>query len=442
MTPARTAEFCFWGIIFVFFIRIALAGECMFYRVESTQPTHIIEFDSSGMLTWSNTVPVATCRIESLPSLTGTSNSSFTAEIPCSNQLTSVRMPLRPLAAPVLLSIYSDGWGTLLERWAVPVDVPVAIEIEEAEPYFDPPQYYAYAHQDGCYTELLCFTNSTTEVFHLNTVTNAPLTMTGVIFAQQGFFRDCCLTNHVLSVTNWSGPLPDVMTDEYGRYTIAGTETGSHTLSFTYQDQLYSFELNNTYGTDYEDLYFWEPYQAAAPNIYLYPESETNVHVTLDFPNDGHVTVSEPDYDGGWDVSVDTNGIIEDTYSYLFYEAAIPHPLKAEKGWLLDGRDLENELRNLLADLGFVGREIDDFVDYWLPLMQGPAWYAVYWQDADEVTTLNVSPGPDNVFRAHFVFRALARPIEITAPELAPFTRTGFTVAEWGVLGWEAHPAH
>ena len=414
----------------------AATNDCMFYRIVSTQQTCIIDFDSAGLLTWSNAVPDAACRIESMPDITMASNATLSAEIHCSNSLASIRMPLCTQPTPALLSIYSDGWGTFMERQATPINVPFTVKVKETDPYSDPAQYYGYIHQDDCYTTLLNFTNGATVAIYPEPITNTARSMSGVIFARQSYFRDCYLKTNALSVKGPNGDLPDIMTDELGRYIISNVETGVYTLAFTNQGLGFQFKLTNTEAMDYRDLSFWEPEQMDAPNIYLYPETETNIAVNLVLRNNTRLTESIPAYNEGWNVHVSTNGIIDGTYNYLFYEALAPMPLETRKGWLLDGSDLENEMRQLLSGIGFIGREIDDFVEFWLPLMNGPEWYAVYWNPAEKATTLNITPEPDSLLRAHFVFRPLDRPIQITEPDIEPFTRTGFTVIEWGVVGW------
>jgi hypothetical protein len=210
---------------------------------------------------------------------------------------------------------------------------------------------------------------------------------------------------------------------------------GVYTLSFEYEGEQFEFKLENTLATDYEDLLFYEPMQAAKPVVYLYPEHTTDIAVTLGFPEGGHVTESIPEYGDGWHVSVTPDGTIDGTWPYLFYEAALPPLISLEQGWVLDGGDLDSELSNLLLDLGFAGREIDDFVDYWVPELQGWPWYAVYPQAPDALVTLSIAPQPDHVLRASLVIRGLLEPITLTAPPAAEsFHRDGFVATEWGVL--------
>ena len=411
--------------------------ENLFYRVVSTQPTEVVALGTDGRLVWTNTVSNAPCRIEALRSLVENTNPRLlTAEFPADGLQSWIRMPPGEAETPIVLSVYSDGGGDLLERRAVPASTPVLIWIFEADPYDDPPQYYAYARCANSYTELYRFTNSWATEIVPDSVPDFPFSMTGAIFGMQRWYAHHPLASYPLSVTGPSGPLPDTATDMLGRYYLTNEIPGTYTLGFTYQDVAFSFQLTNTPDVDYQDLYFWNPLQALAPNIYLYPETESQVQVTLGFPNGGHVSLSEPAYSNGWNVTAAPNGIIDGRHPYLFYESVVPIPTETETGWLLDGDNLEGELRDLLANLGFVDREIDDFIAYWLPRLKGQRWYAVYVQQPEMMSTLHITPKPQGVLRALFTFRALKHPISIPTPKVSPFIRSGFTVVEWGVLGW------
>ncbi len=213
-------------------------------------------------------------------------------------------------------------------------------------------------------------------------------------------------------------------------------------LQFTYADEInneysetFRFDITNTSATDYNDISFYDPMQLAKPNIYLYPEEETFVDVKLVFPNHGHVTVSDPPYNDGWRVSVNADGIIDSSYEYLFYEASVIPEIQSESGWLLNGYNLELELRDLLLKLGFFGREIDDFIDFWLPEIGGSPWYAVYPQDLEKYVNLDILPKPDSILRIMLFIRELNVPIHIPEPpEQEPFVREGFVIVEWGVV--------
>ncbi len=346
--------------------------------------------------------------------------------------------PLEPedgVAQDITLEVYSDGWGTLLETVVLRTEGTFLCDVYEENPYSDPPQYYIYAFADGYYTEIYTCTKGEKIRVDLDATGDHPNALTGAFFAAQSFFADRPLSNYTIDVTYEDGRATTVTTDDQGRFGMGDLPLGRYTFSFEYQGEPFKFQLVNTEATDYVDTVFYEPMQAAKPVIYLYPETTTTVDVTLEFPQGGSVTASIPDYGEGWHVTADPDGLIDGTYPYLFYEASLPPLFQTDQGWVLEGDDLDAELSNLLLDMGFTGREIDDFVDYWVPRLEGWPWYVVYPQNADHLVTLDIQPRPDNLLRASLVIRGLIEPIDIDAPaDPAPFSRDGFTATEWGVL--------
>ena len=47
---------------------------------------------------------------------------------------------------------------------------------------------------------------------------------------------------------------------------------------------------------------------AYKPNIYIYPNEEIQLTITLSFPMGGEVVTSIPEYGTGWNITVDTSG--------------------------------------------------------------------------------------------------------------------------------------
>ncbi len=343
--------------------------------------------------------------------------------------------PVPGNATNILLSVYSDGWGTLLDTFTVASEGDVVIDIDEADPYSDPPAYYIYAEADNYYTELYkCLKGDTISV-DLDSVRAVHHSIAGVIFSTQSFFSDCYLSDGVLSLSGPNRFLRTIATDSLGRYSAAGLPTGEYAIEIPPGGPGLVFHVSNSAGTDYEDLSFIEPIQVLAPNIYLYPETTTTIDVSLNFPVGGHVTVSSPPYGSGWTVSVSPDGIIDDEFDYLFYEASLPPNLSTDYGWLLNADDLENEFRVLLTDLGFYGREIDDFIDYWVPIMNNAPYYGIYPQDVNSLIELTINPAPTSSMRQLFLIRAQFHPLDMPPPpDNGQISREGYVAVEWGVI--------
>lgn len=175
------------------------------------------------------------------------------------------------------------------------------------------------------------------------------------------------------------------------------------------------------------------------PNIYIYPEKEIYLNVTLDFPKGGKVIVSIPEYGNGWDISVDENGKINDKYDYLFYESSQPDVWQLEKGWVISRENLHDFFVENMSEYGFAGREIQDFTDYWIPRLTASGFYAIYPQTnsiINSVIELNVSQEADNVLRLFYVIQETAEQINtnLASPKTEYFNREGFFITEWGVV--------
>lgn len=174
----------------------------------------------------------------------------------------------------------------------------------------------------------------------------------------------------------------------------------------------------------------------AKPVIYLYPEVETEVTVTVDC--DGALTCTYPAYEDGWTVTAAPDGTLTDTsgqlYSYLYWEGTSQGEFSFSEGFCVRGSDTGVFLEEALSALGLTRREANEFIVYWLPQMEGNAYNLISFQGSayTEQVRLTISPEPDGVVRVFMAWKALDSPVDIPPQQLPAFTRTGFTVVEWG----------
>ncbi|NMM63905.1 leucine-rich repeat domain-containing protein [Clostridium sp. P21] len=175
------------------------------------------------------------------------------------------------------------------------------------------------------------------------------------------------------------------------------------------------------------------------PNIYLYPEKTEELSVSV--TPKGRITKSIPEYNGGWKVTVDPSGKINNTYDFLFYEASINHQFTLDKGWIVNKGNFNEEMNNILTSIGLNSKEKADFIEYWSKELNWKgSRYAVYYLDPKEINEaikLNLSKEPDSILRAYFYFVPIKdnENLEIKKPEIKQFKRNGFTVVEWGGIG-------
>ena len=173
------------------------------------------------------------------------------------------------------------------------------------------------------------------------------------------------------------------------------------------------------------------------PVIYLYPESEQEVDVELDYA--GELTCTYPEYKAGWHVVAYPDGTIVDEvtgkeYSYLFWEGISNAEYDLSKGYVIKGEDTAGFLEAKLAELGLNRTEANEFIVYWLPRMQENTYNLIAFQNEiyTDTAKLEIEPAPDSVLRVFMAFKALEEPVEVEEPVIEPFERNGFTVVEWG----------
>lgn len=179
---------------------------------------------------------------------------------------------------------------------------------------------------------------------------------------------------------------------------------------------------------------------AYKPNIYLYPTENSRISVNLKFPNGGKIITSIPDYGSGWVVDVDTSGIINNNYEFLFYESEQPDVWQTNEGWVIKRSELEAFFTNNMLENGFNRREINDFINYWIPRLANSEYYEIYPQKSEIIETvlkLDISKTPDSVLRMFYIIKGVNNDSnsKINIPmENTQFKRSGFCVTEWGVV--------
>jgi len=216
--------------------------------------------------------------------------------------------------------------------------------------------------------------------------------------------------------------------------------------AFYYEEEINTFLLNtvNSYyggGDNLRTTELWYNNEGAAckPVIYLYPPKPTDVSVRVKFPKGGGFTCTYPDYGDGWNVTAYEDGRIINKadgyeYSYLYWEGEGFPKWDFSRGFVVAGKDTAAFLREKLSYMGLTPREYNEFIVYWLPLMQGNAYNLIAFQTTayTDCAVLEVTPKPDSMLRVFMAYMPLDEAIDIQEQELARFERKGFCVVEWG----------
>ncbi len=181
-----------------------------------------------------------------------------------------------------------------------------------------------------------------------------------------------------------------------------------------------------------------ETFTEKKPIIYLYPESPTQCTVKLSF--DGKLTCTYPDYgaDGWQNFTAYPDGtlIFPDGKEYyaLYWEGEQSIEWDFTQGFCVQGEDTAEFLEWALAAQGLTPREANEFIMYWLPIMQDNPYNVISFQTTayTDAVGLEISPAPDSLLRVFMTYYATDAQIEIEPQSFAPFARQGFTVVEWG----------
>ena len=194
-----------------------------------------------------------------------------------------------------------------------------------------------------------------------------------------------------------------------------------------YEAEMLSIQVSN-----------WEPDPMVAykPVIYLYPEEETEVSVQLTL--DGKLTCTYPAYNGIWKVTAAPDGTLTDangqSYNYLYWEGETDARWDMTEGFCVQGADTAAFLEDALAKLGLTRREANEFIVYWLPLMEQNPYNIISFQTDvyTEAAKLQIDPAPDTLIRVFMAWKAADSFVKLPVQVLTAPERTGFTVVEWG----------
>ena len=91
-------------------------------------------------------------------------------------------------------------------------------------------------------------------------------------------------------------------------------------------------------------------------------------------------------------------------------------------------------LENALEQLGLTRREANEFIVYWLPLMEQNPYNIISFQTDiyTDAAKLQINPMPDAMIRVFMAWKKSDSFIELPKQELSAVEREGFTVVEWG----------
>ena len=174
------------------------------------------------------------------------------------------------------------------------------------------------------------------------------------------------------------------------------------------------------------------------PIIYFYPEAPTKCSLKLTL--DGRLTCTYPLAENGrWEnftAYPDGTLIFPDGKEYyaLYWEGLQTTAWDFSSGFCVRGEDTAEFLEWALAEQGLTPREANEFIMYWLPLMQENLYNVISFQKSayTDNALLEIDPKPETLIRVFMAYYPSFEEVEIAPQEFESVTRCGFTVVEWG----------
>ena len=175
----------------------------------------------------------------------------------------------------------------------------------------------------------------------------------------------------------------------------------------------------------------------AKPVLYLYPEERTKVKVS--FEHNELLTTTYPKFVNNWEVMADKDGNLTDkngrNYYALYWEELKNHDIDFKEGFYVEGRNAIEFLEEKLAFLGLNERESNEFIMYWLPILEKNDKNLIYFElteERDKYNKLIITPKPDSILRIAMHVKKINNKVNIKEQKLPIFNRVGFTAIEWG----------
>ncbi len=177
------------------------------------------------------------------------------------------------------------------------------------------------------------------------------------------------------------------------------------------------------------------------PIIYLYPTQKTDVSFTLDFK--GKLLTTFPKYNQSWQVTAYPDGKIFDKktkrfYTSLFWDGENNFPKEHylyKEGFIIENERLVSFLTQKLEYIGLNTSETNDFIQYWLPLLEKNKLNFIHFWVNDDYNIISkniVNPKPDTTIRVFMEFYAINKKISLQEQQFQKKERKGFTLVEWG----------
>lgn len=178
-------------------------------------------------------------------------------------------------------------------------------------------------------------------------------------------------------------------------------------------------------------------YVKMKPILYIYPKEDMNVKVTLE--KEENLLTTYPKYNNGWEVLVKQNGDMYDKngkyYYALYWDEKSNNTNNFEEGFYVTKENAIDFLEEKLTYIGLNDKEKNEFIMYWLPIIEKNEKNIINFELTEELqkdNKITITPKPDSFLRVHINIKKVDKKVNIKNQKLKPFNRTGYTAVEWG----------
>ena len=176
----------------------------------------------------------------------------------------------------------------------------------------------------------------------------------------------------------------------------------------------------------------------AKPVLYLYPTKD-NTKVTVSFEKENLLTTTYPKYKKAWEITANKNGDLHDKdgkyYYGLYWEESGSTKVDFKEGFYVTKENAIKFLEDKLSVIGLNDKERNEFIMYWLPILEKNGKNLVYFElteSREKYNKLNINPKPDSLLRIAIHVKKVNKKTNIKNQKLTTFERKGFTAVEWG----------
>ena len=188
------------------------------------------------------------------------------------------------------------------------------------------------------------------------------------------------------------------------------------------------------------DTYDYDHLVPLKPIIYFYPEEEMDLKVT--YVQDERLLTTYPKYEDGWNIRLKEDGTFtlkgsEREYYALYFDEIGNYETDWSEGFYVTKENAISFLEEKMDYIGYTNRETDEFIMYWLPVLENNEKSLIYFEQTEERNEecpLEFSVEPDTTIRTLMHIKKVDTPVEMVPQELTHVERSGFTVTEWGGL--------